>query len=64
VPAHCGTAGSHGAASDEDVTETVNAIWDEYEASVMASDVERWIAQWTADGVQMPPNEPFVEGRE
>ena len=41
--------------SDEEVTAAVNAIWDEYEASVVASDAERWIAQWTADGVQMPP---------
>ncbi|MEZ4615891.1 MAG: DUF4440 domain-containing protein [Caldilineaceae bacterium] len=50
--------------SDEDVVAAVNAIWDEYEASVIAGDVDRWIAQWTDDGVQMPPNEPFVEGKE
>ena len=30
----------------------------------MAGDVDRWIAQWTDDGVQMPPNEPFVESKE
>ncbi|MCB0105009.1 MAG: SgcJ/EcaC family oxidoreductase [Caldilineaceae bacterium] len=50
--------------SDEDVVAAVNAIWDEYEASVIAGDIDRWIAQWTDDGVQMPPNEPFVEGKE
>jgi len=50
--------------SDEDVVAAVNAIWDEYEESVIAGDVDRWIAQWTDDGVQMPPNEPFVEGKE
>ncbi|MEZ4705850.1 MAG: nuclear transport factor 2 family protein [Caldilineaceae bacterium] len=50
--------------SDEDVVAAVNAIWDEYEASVIAGDVDRWIAQWTEDGVQMPPGEPFVEGKE
>lgn len=47
-----------------DVTAAVNAIWDEYEASVMAGDAERWIAQWTSDGVQMPPDEPYVAGKE
>lgn len=50
--------------TDEDVVEAVNAIWDEYEASVIASDIDRWIAQWTDDGVQMPPNQPFIEGKE
>lgn len=50
--------------ADEDVTASVNAIWDEYAASVVAGDVDRWIAQWTDNGVQMPPNEPFVEGKE
>ena len=50
--------------SQEEVTAAVNAIWDEYEASVIAGDVDRWIAQWTDDGVQMPPNEPLVEGKE
>ncbi len=50
--------------SDEDVTAAVRAIWDEYEASVVAGDVDRWIAQWTDDGVQMPPNEQFVEGKD
>ncbi len=50
--------------TDEDVVAAVNAIWREYEASVIASDVDRWIAQWTDEGVQMPPNEPLVEGKE
>lgn len=50
--------------TDEEVVAAVNAIWDEYEASVIAGDVDRWIAQWTNDGVQMPPNEPLVEGKE
>ena len=50
--------------SAQDVTAAVNAIWDEYEAGVVAGDVDRWIAQWTDDGVQMPPNEQFVEGKD
>ena len=51
-------------APQEDVAAAVNAIWEEYAASVIASDADRWIAQWTEDGVQMPPNEPLVEGTE
>lgn len=51
-------------ATDEDVVAAVNAIWDEYEASVIASDVDRWIALWTDDGVRMPPDMPFVEGKD
>lgn len=51
-------------ATNEDVEAAVNAIWDEYEASVIAGDIDRWIAQWTEHGVQMPPNEPLVEGKE
>lgn len=52
------------AQTDEEVTAIVNAIWQEYAASVKASDPERWIALWTEDGVQMPPDGPFVEGKE
>ena len=52
------------AQADEDVTAAVDAIWKEYAAAVVAGDVDRWIAQWTDEGVQMPPNEPRVEGKE
>ena len=48
--------------SDEDVTAAVNAIWDEYEASQMAGDPDRWIALWTDEGVKMPPDEPAIDG--
>lgn len=48
----------------EEVTAIVNGIWEEYAASVKAGDPERWIALWTEEGVQMPPDEPFVEGKE
>ncbi|MCL4833011.1 MAG: SgcJ/EcaC family oxidoreductase [Caldilineaceae bacterium] len=50
--------------SAEDVTAAVNAIWDEYEASQVAGDPDRWIALWTDDGVKMPPNVPAIEGKE
>lgn len=50
--------------SDEDVTAAVNAVWDEYEASLLAGDADRWIAQWMEDGVQMPPDMPPREGKE
>jgi uncharacterized protein (TIGR02246 family) len=52
------------AQSDEDVSAAVDAIWQEYAAAVVAGDADRWIAQWTDDGVQMPPGEPLVEGKE
>jgi uncharacterized protein (TIGR02246 family) len=48
--------------SDEDVTAAVNALWDEYEASQMAGDPDRWIALWTDEGVKMPPDTPAIEG--
>ena len=50
--------------SDEEATAAVNAIWDEYEASLLAGDVDRWIAQWMDDGVQMPPDMPPRVGKE
>lgn len=50
--------------SDGDVTAAVNAIWREYEASLLAGDADRWIKQWMENGVQMPPNMPPRVGRE
>jgi uncharacterized protein (TIGR02246 family) len=46
------------------VTEAVMAIWDEYEASLLAGDADRWIALWAEDGVQLPPGAPAVNGKE
>jgi uncharacterized protein (TIGR02246 family) len=40
-----------------------NKLWKEYSASLNAGDAERWIALWTEDGVQMPPDEPAVVGK-
>jgi len=47
--------------SDEDVAAAVDAIWDEYEASQVAGDPDRWIALWTDEGVKMPPDVPAIE---
>jgi uncharacterized protein (TIGR02246 family) len=46
------------------VTDAVNAIWREYEASLLAGDADRWIALWAEDGVQLPPGTTKVEGKE
>ncbi|HEV8453626.1 MAG TPA: nuclear transport factor 2 family protein [Gemmatimonadales bacterium] len=45
-------------------TAAVNEIWKEYSASLNAGDLDRWLALWTEDGVQMPPDEPVVVGKE
>ncbi len=51
-------------ADPAEVADAVNAIWDEYEASLLAGDVDRWIAQWMEDGVQMPPDMSPRVGKE
>ena len=45
-------------------TAAINDIWKEYSASLNAGDISRWVALWTEDGVQMPPDEPAVVGKE
>ncbi len=52
------------AAPPEDMEAVVNGIWREYESSLLAGDLERWVAQWAEDGVQMPPGEPPRVGKE
>jgi uncharacterized protein (TIGR02246 family) len=42
----------------------VDGIWKEYAASLNAGDIDRWVALWTDDGVQLPPDEPPVVGKE
>ncbi len=49
---------------EEAVTEAVLANWDEYEASILAGDPDRWIALWAEEGVQLPPGNPPVVGKE
>ena len=42
----------------------INDIWSQYSSSVNAGDLDQWISLWTEDGVQMPPNESPVVGKD
>ena len=42
----------------------INAIWSKYISSLEAGDIDAWLSLWTEDGVQMPPNEPPVIGKD
>ena len=46
------------------VTAAVNAIWTRYSSSLNAGDLDSWLSLWTDDGVQLPPGEPPVVGKE
>jgi uncharacterized protein (TIGR02246 family) len=39
-------------------------LWNEYAAALSAGDMERWIALWIDDGIQMPPGVPRNIGKE
>lgn len=45
-------------------TAAINAIWTEYETSYSSGDIDAWVSLWTADGVQMPPNESPISGKD
>ena len=51
-------------AADEEMNAVMDAIWAEYIDSIGAGDIERWVAAWVDDGIQMPPGEPAVVGKE
>ena len=53
-----------GTGNEAAVTAGVEDIWKEYSASLNAGDLERWLSLWTDDGVQMPPDEPPVVGKD
>ncbi len=55
---------SQGGRDQKDATRAVEDIWKEYSASLNAGDLERWLALWTDDGIQMPPGEAAVAGKE
>ena len=42
----------------------INDIWTMYASSLEAGDLSAWLSLWTEDGVQMPPNEPPVIGKD
>ena len=49
--------------SEADAT-AINTIWSTYVSSLEAGDIDVWVSLWTENGVQMPPNEPPVVGKE
>ena len=56
--------GCNRATGGDNASASVDAIWKEYAASLNAGDIDRWVALWTDDGVQMPPDEPPVVGKD
>ena len=42
----------------------VYEVWNEYAAAANTGDLERWMALWIADGIQMPPDVPQRVGKE
>jgi uncharacterized protein (TIGR02246 family) len=44
-------------------TATFNQMLKDFSASLSAGDADRWLALWAEDGVQLPPDEPPVEGK-
>jgi uncharacterized protein (TIGR02246 family) len=57
------TSGCHRQSERDDAAAAVEGIWKEYAASLNAGDINRWMALWTDDGVQLPPDEPPVVGK-
>ena len=45
-------------------TAAINDIWTMYASSLEAGDLSAWLSLWTENGVQMPPNEPPVIGKD
>lgn len=41
----------------------IDALWAEYAAAATAGDMERWIALWHDEGVQMPPDAACRTGK-
>jgi len=48
----------------EAVTAEVNDIWTQYSSSLNSGDIDLWMSLWTDGGVQMPPGEPPVIGKD
>jgi len=42
----------------------IDSLLKEYAASLNSGDLDRWVALWTDDGIQMPPGEPAVVGKQ
>ncbi len=48
----------------EAVNAAINQILNQYSSSLNSGDLDRWISLWTESGVQMPPGEPPVIGKD
>jgi uncharacterized protein (TIGR02246 family) len=49
--------------TDADVA-AINEIWKSYSSSLNDGDIDSWLSLWTEDGVQMPPDEAPVVGKD
>jgi uncharacterized protein (TIGR02246 family) len=47
-----------------EVTAEIEALWEEYAAANVAGDVDRYLALWDENGIQMPGGSPAIEGIE
>jgi uncharacterized protein (TIGR02246 family) len=61
VPLGCSTQRE---ADVEAAMTAVDEIWQRYSSSLNSGDIDAWIALWTDDGIQMPPNSPPVVGKD
>lgn len=48
--------------SEAEVSDDIEEIYKEYEASVLAGDADRWVAIWTEDPIALWPDLPAVKG--
>ena len=51
-------------ADSQTVTAAVNAISTRYSSALNAGDLDSWLSLWTDDGIQLPPGEPPVVGKD
>jgi len=42
----------------------INELFNQYASSINAGDIDLWISLWADDGIQMPPGNPAVIGKE
>ena len=45
-------------------TDAINTIWSTYESSLKAGDIDAWLSLWTENGIQMPPDEAQIVGKD
>lgn len=47
---------------DSDMAQIVE-LWNEFAAAASSGDIERWLALWIDEGIQMPPGTPRRDGK-